>query len=619
MSSADPLPTGHRDVYELRNLSLPRKLLATTLLSAGIVLFALSWVAVITLVSWTSDIMLLTRWGDALAEVAQRHQRLFIALFAMNVGAVVMLFLVSRNLFRRTAIRVRVRKAVGILAVLVLLLHATLWALVPSSPLARALAGPVGAFTELVVLLCGLIPLWHIWVYTRWKRGQRRAQRVVIVGGGFAGLYAAMELDGALGHHAELEILLIDQNNYFLFPPLLPSAATGTVEPRQVTFPFRRILETTNIRFRKARVERIDPAQQVVHTASPEPGGSPQSLPFDYLVLSPGSATQTFNTPGVEENALFMRELADALAVRDRVIGCFEQAACQGAQASPPELLRFVIVGAGPTGIEVATELHDLIYHVLLKRYPEVDPSRIDIILVQSGDQILPGWDATVVGLAQRQLGTLRIRTLLNTRVAAVEKDVVVLKSKDESQRIGARTLIWCAGVQASPLLRSAGLALDRSGRVTVGADLRATGQERVFVLGDAAYFVDSRTGKALPPLGQVAFQQGSHTARNLVRLLQGQAPLPFRYFDFGALVSVGEHYAAVKLLGIRLSGFIGWLVWRTLYLMKLVGISNKIRILLDWTLDLLIERSITQIGYPTHAAEVAEVRVLAATDKRKS
>lgn len=601
--AADVIRSHRRDAYELRNLSLGRKLLATALLCGGLTIFLMSWLGGITLVSWTASSPLISRWGDALGEVAQMYPRLFVALFATNIGSLGLLFLVSRSLFRRSALRVRVRIAVGILAVLVLAVHTALWALLPMNGAARSLAGPVGVVTDLVLLFYVAVPLWQMWIYQRWSPPGGKKQRVVIVGGGFAGLYTAMDLDRTLGHHPDLEILLIDRNNYFLFPPLLPSAATGTVESRQVTFPFRRILETTNIIFHMATVEKIDPQKRLVYTTATADSKVAREVGYDYLVLCPGSTTQTFGTPGVTENAMFMRELADAMAVRDRVIGFFEQAATLSSREAKEELLRFVIVGAGPTGIEVATELHDLIYHVLLNRYPEVDASLVDIVVVQSGDQILPGWDSGVVGLAQRQLATLRIRLILNARVAAVGPDTVVLKAGGESQTLRSRTCIWCAGVQPSPLLKHVGLTLDRSGRAAINDDLRAVGQERVFVLGDSAYLLDKKTSRPLPPLGQVAFQQGPHAARNLVRLLQGRPTQPFRYFDFGALVSVGEHYAAVRLVGINLSGFLGWLVWRALYLMKLVGISNKIRVLLDWTLDLLIERSITQIGYGTRAA----------------
>ena len=192
-----------------------------------------------------------------------------------------------------------------------------------------------------------------------------------------------------------------------------------------------------------------------------------------------------------------------------------------------------------------------------------------------------------------RQLSKLGIRLILNDRVTRVETNEVNLRSQ---QAIKARTILWCAGVQPSPLLRTCGLPLDNSFRVPADPCLRAIGFPNVFVLGDSASCLDESTGKLLPPLGQVAFQQGSHTAKNLIRLLRQEPLEPFHYFNYGSLVSVGEHYAAADLLGFKFAGFIGWFIWRTLYLAKIVGFSNKIRVMTDWTLDLLIERSISQL-----------------------
>jgi NADH dehydrogenase len=186
----------------------------------------------------------------------------------------------------------------------------------------------------------------------------------------------------------------------------------------------------------------------------------------------------------------------------------------------------------------------------------------------------------------------LGVRLVLNARVIEVKANQVLLK---DGSSVQARTCLWCAGVQASPLVQACGLPIDKSGRIPISDDLRVEGFPHVFVLGDAAHFVDKKTNKSLPPLGQVAFQQGSHTAQNLVRLLQGKETKPFKYFNFGSLVSVGEHYAAVNLLGVKISGFFGWIIWRFLYLSKIIGMSNRIRIVVDWTMDLLIERSITQ------------------------
>lgn len=599
------------DAHELRNLPLGRKLIETAGLVGLTAVFVLTWALSLRSVreGYTSEAIFYF-FGNVLTDLKQESPRMFLVLCAGNLGSMGALFLMSRRLFRRTALRSRVRFALSLLCSGLTLLCGLLWATLRFGSLTNTLMGPASALGALVLLLCAAVPLKQMWIYHRVRpsaprRDQppgsvappatgARPRRVVLVGGGFAGLYAALELDRLVGHDRSLEIVVIDRNNYFLFPPLLPSAAAGTIETRQVTFPFRRIFETTNIAFRRATVERIDPDRRVIDAIVDREGvARGVEIEYDYLLLCPGSVTNTFRTPGAAEHALFMRELGDAIAARDQIIDCFERAAATPEENLRAQLLRFVIVGAGPTGLELATEIHDLVYDVLLKRYPEIDRRLVDIVLVQSGGQILPGWDERIVRTAAAHLATLRVRLVLDARVSAVSRDHVALQ---DGTMLRTRTCLWCAGVRPAPLLERAGLPLHASGRVPVGADLRVLGRDDVFVLGDAAYLVDERTGRPLPPLGQVAFQQGPRAARNVVALLEGRAPSPFRYFDFGALVSVGEHYAAVNLLGVRLSGFLGWFVWRTLYLAKMVGLSNKLRILLDWTLDLLIERSFTQL-----------------------
>jgi NADH dehydrogenase len=454
-----------------------------------------------------------------------------------------------------------------------------------------------------------------MWCHHRWRIAGDAPKKVVVVGGGFAGLYAALGLDRALGYHEKLEVSVIDKNNLFLFPPLLPSAAVGTIEMPQVTYPFRHIFETTNIVFKKGAVVAIDPLQRRVQMrvhlnddmTLERPETTDQFLPYDYLVLAPGSSSKTFNTKGVSENALFVRELEDAVRVRNRIIECFEAAACATDEVLQRQLLRFAIVGGGPTGIEIATEIHDMIHEVLLRRYPEVDPSWPEVSIIQSGPHVLRHWSPDVVEKTTEQIKKLGVKLILNTRVIEVQTHAVLLK---DGTKVEARTCLWCAGVQAAPLTASAGLPLDKNGRVAVTDDLRVDGFPEVFVLGDSASCTDKKTGKTLPPLGQVAFQQGDHTAKNLIALLKGRATKPFRYFNFGALVSVGEHYAAVNLLGVKLSGVLGWFVWRTLYLAKIIGMSNRIRIVIDWTLDLFIERSITQF-------QVDEDQKFSNTDRR--
>jgi len=427
---------------------------------------------------------------------------------------------------------------------------------------------------------------------------------VVIVGGGFAGLYTALELDRRLGHHRSLEIVVLDRRNYFLFPPLLPSVATGAIETRQVTYPFRRIFEATSVVFRKETVESIDVGARVIHTRADVDEKSTalhRELRYDALVLAPGSDTQTFRTPGVAEHAFFMRELGDAVSVRNHIIDCFELAAQEQSAERRAALLRFVVVGGGPTGVELMAEIRDLIEHVLTVRYPEVSPEEVDLVLVQSGAQILPGWHPTVVQRATDQLHALEVRTLTGRKVQSVSEFAVAL---DGGETLPARTTVWCAGVKPAGLLGAVDLPKHPSGRVPVEEDLRVPGRPEVFVLGDAA--LCQHEGKSLPPLGQVAFQQGTHTGKNLARLIRGEPLTPFRYFNYGALVSVGEHFAAIDLMGVRMSGALAWFIWRTLYLTKLVGFGNKVRVVLDWSLDLLVERSISQISASRQDLEAA-------------
>ena len=469
------------------------------------------------------------------------------------------------------------------------------WLYAPQCSSSNLFVGYIAVLAGAALFALALISLYQMWVYIRWRSPFGRPAKVVFVGGGFAGLYAARALHKKLGYSSDLELTVVDRNNFFLFPPLLPSAATGSIETLQVSYPFRRIFETTNIRFRKLEVTSIDPHKKCM-LARPTDDDSSASiqLDYDYLVLAPGSAVQTFKTKGVEENGFFLRELEDAVRLRNHVIERFERAAVLDSMERQQEELRFVVVGAGPTGIEIATELYDLIHHILLSRYPEIDPSAPQITLVQSGKQVLPGWEESIVKATGSQLAHLKMDVRLGERVVGVEPASVTLSS---GAILAARTVVWCAGVQPSPLLDRCGLARHASGRIEINPDLRTKEFSDVMVIGDVAHLVDEATGNVLPPLGQVAVQQGEHAGKNLARLLRGQPTEPFKYFNYGSLVSIGEHKAAIQVMGLKLSGFFAWIIWRSLYLTKIVGVSNKIRVIIDWTLDLLIERSFTQIG----------------------
>jgi NADH:ubiquinone reductase (H+-translocating) len=584
------------NVYQLRNLGVARKLAASVALVVGLALFLSGWVISVAAINWDFSWMTVVDWGTRLGTL---DTGLRSGLFVVHVSSLLVLLLTSRALVRRMPLPRLTRRALFAVATVLAVADVAAWALLPVVAAAQSLLG--GITLALALLMTYLVgaPLRALWQARRWPGEPGQPVRVVVVGGGFAGLYAALGLDRVLGWSEKLEVTVIDRKNYFLFPPLLPSVAVGAIETRQVTYPFRRIFEATNVRFKKETVERIDLERNVVFAKVDVDvdveGGAPRvrhdETPFDYLVLAPGSTTQTFNTPGTE-HAFFMRELGDAIALRNHIIDCFETAARESDRELVRKMLSFVVIGAGPTGVEVASEVRDLIDQVLLPRYPEVDAALIDVILIDSGERILGGWDGPVADRAEQQLARLGVRVLHQARVAGIGPDWVRLK---DGTRLWTRTACWCAGVGASPLLARTGLPLDRAQRVAVDPDCRVPGHPNVFVLGDACTF-PGKDGRPLPPLGQVAFQQGSATAANLVRLLRRQETRAFRYFDFGQLVSVGHQFASVRLLGVRLSGFIAWFVWRTLYLGKLVGFGNKLRVMLDWSLDLFIERSSSQI-----------------------
>ncbi len=585
-----------RNVYTLRNLAVWTKLLLSSVLLVAFTLFGLGWVVSVTAVNWGLSLGTLLDFGVRLSMLSPTLRA---GLFLAHLLSLLVILPVTLALIRHMPLPRLSRRALFVVASALAGLDVLFWLVVPVfAPARMALGVVVLGLTGLFGYLIGA-PLLAMWRRRNWPSPPEKPVRVVIVGGGFAGLYTAVGLDRELGYSERLELTVIDKKNYFLFPPLLPSVAVGAIETRQVTYPFRRIFEATNVRFKKETVEHIDLARRVVvskvdvdaDVSSGELRVRHDETPFDYLVLAPGSTTQTFGTKG-SDRAFMMRELGDAIALRNHIIDSFETAAREPDLELKKKMLRFVVVGAGPTGVEVASEVKDLVNEVLLPRYPELDASLIDVILVDSGQRVLGGWHAAVATSAETQLGGLGVRVLHGARVSEIGTDWVRLA---DGTCLEARTTCWCAGVKASPLLERTGLALDRAGRVEVDADCRVPAHPNVFVLGDAATY-KGKDGRPLPPLGQVAFQQGSQTARNIARLLRGEGTEPFRYFDFGQLVSVGHQFAAVRLVGVRLSGFLAWVVWRTLYLGKLVGFGNKVRVVLDWTLDLFVERSSSQI-----------------------
>ena len=584
------------NAHPLTNLPLWGRVARTLALGLGACMFTSVWWVIIAISGWGVSLRVVLTLGERLGSL---DPVAWSVLLGVHAASLLLLLGVLWTLMKQLALPKGFRFWLNMACVGLAAGDLLLWAVVRVLPSAQILFAPTVLSLALLLLVLSLLPLREMWLFSRWKH-EGPTRRVLIVGGGFGGMYTALELDRRLGYHPGLEVVLLDRRNYFLFPPLLPSVATGAIETRQVTSPFRRVFEATNVQFRREEIVDVDfeartvRSEVVMASDTDQPDRKIQrTMAYDLLVLSPGSTIQTYGTPGVRRHAFFMRELSDAVGLRNHIIDCFENAATETNPSLQRQLMRFVIVGGGPTGVELAAELHDLVMGVLADRYPEVNHNFIEVYLVQSAAGLVPGWDARLAAATEAQIAAMQIKVLLGVKVRGVTAHAVEL---DTGEHIATRTVCWCAGTRPSPLLKRCALRLER-GRALVEPDLQAVGMDGVYVLGDAAAVTDPRTGRPLPPLAQVAVQQGTYLGQSLVRRLKGEPMRPFKYFDYGALMAVGERFAVASLMGMQLTGPIAWFIWRTLYIAKMVGLGNRVRVVLDWTLDLLLERSIAQIG----------------------
>ena len=413
--------------------------------------------------------------------------------------------------------------------------------------------------------------------------------RIVILGGGFGGAYAAMYLERAL-RPDEAEILLIDRNNYFVFTPLLVEAGVGGLEPRHTVVSLRRFARRS--RFRMAEVRGIDLARRIVRIQPPDP---PQELeiPYDHLVLAMGSVTLLPPIPGLREFGYEMKSLRDAVALRDRMIRMLEVADGIDDPAERAARLHLVVVGANFSGVEVAGEFHAFMREAS-RRYPNVHPRECNVTLVELKERILQALDPDLARFAARNLMQRSIRVLLRTTVAEVHADHVLLSN---GERLAAHTVIWCAGITSNPTLAGVeGLPRDARGFVLCEPDLRACGLPDVWGIGDCAVNPDPQ-GNAYPATAQHAVQQARVLARNLRRVLRGQPTEPCRIRNRGSLAALGCRTGVARIGPLKLSGWAAWFMWRTVYLLKMPGLARGVRIALDWTLDLFFRREYSALG----------------------
>jgi NADH dehydrogenase len=412
-------------------------------------------------------------------------------------------------------------------------------------------------------------------------------KHVVIVGGGFGGLHLVRHLERSL-KRGEAEVTLVDRSNFSLFTPLLYQVATGELPPHAVAYPLRVPLAKAGFRFLRTEVEAIDVEKKTVRTADGE-------IAYDHIVIAPGSVTNDFGIPGVREHALVLKWLEDGRAVRHRILSTFEDAALLPDATQRRELLSFAIVGAGPVGVELAASMRDLMDHTMRGIYPSIDvhhePS---ITLIDGADRVVPAMDPRLSAIAQRRLEQLRVRIMLRTLVSEVGESS--LRTKDGMTLI-ANTVIWAGGVKTNPIVAACDLPHASDGRLVVDTSLRAGGRDDVIALGDAAHF--EQEGKPLPMLAQVAVLQAPTAAANIARLVRGEPPQSYVHKRKGDLVALGRTSAAAEFarpFHIVLSGLPAWTVWRTNYLMQLVGARNRGTLLVEWLLSYFSRRIVADI-----------------------
>jgi NADH dehydrogenase len=418
---------------------------------------------------------------------------------------------------------------------------------------------------------------------------------VVIVGGGFGGAYCARALERRLGRDGQ--VTLIDRHDYLVFHPLLIEAGTGSIEPRHAIVPVRDLLRRTT--FRMAEVTGIDLERRVVmHRLV----GSPHLVeaPYDDLVLAPGSVTRLPTedaVPGVRRLALELKNLADAVALRDRAMERMELASAIDDPHERRALLHMVVVGGNFTGVELAGEFHEFLQRAA--RRCGVDPREVGMTLLELSDRILAPLGKDLSDFAATHLRRRGIDVRLRTTVKAMHAGGVTL---DTGEDVVASTCVWCAGIEPSPLVAALGLPVDERGYIACDRDLRVIGHENVWAIGDAAVNPDAQ-GRAYPATAQHATRQGVHCARNVVAVSRGEATTPCDLASLGSLAAIGCRTGVAKVFGLRVAGFPAWWLWRTVYLLKMPGLARKVRVALDWTIDLVFSRDYVQLGVHTRGA----------------
>ena len=412
-------------------------------------------------------------------------------------------------------------------------------------------------------------------------------KHIVILGGGFGGIYAAIEFEKTLGRDADVDVTLVNRENFFLFTPMLHEVASSDLDMTNIVNPIRKLLR--RVEFFHGEVESIDLEQRQIRVVHGHTHHG-HTLPFDHLILAFGSVTNFYGLPGLAERALTMKTLGDAIYIRNRMIAHLEEANFECAASLRKPLLTFVVAGGGFAGVETIAGMNDFLREAL-PFYPHLRPDMLRLVLVHSGPVILPELGEQLGRYAHEKLSARGVEIRTNTKVIEISDQEVTLSDRT---RITSTTLVWTAGTAPNPLLATLPCQT-KGGRLLVNDCLEVPDWPGVWALGDCALIPDHVTGGYHPPTGQHALGEAKVAARNVTAAFRGTAKQPFRFRTIGQLAAIGRRTGVARILGFNFSRVIAWSLWRAIYLSKLPRIEKKLRVVLDWMLDLIFSKDLVQ------------------------
>lgn len=431
----------------------------------------------------------------------------------------------------------------------------------------------------------------------------KNKKKIVILGSGFAAVECAKKLESEFGNDSEIEIVMIGEDNFLLFTPMLPQVASGMIETRHIVFPIRTICKKT--KFYEGRIKNIDPYGKLVTLWGTGDKRS-ISIHYDFLVVALGSETNFFGMADVEKNAYTMKTLNDAVMLRNRIIDMLEQAENETNPILRKSFLNFVVVGGGFAGIETAGELMDLLLDVR-KYYPSIQKNDLKVIVLEAMGEILPGFNKKLAEFAEQKLKERGIDIQLKKAVTSFDGNEVTIKTLDETPKdsidqseinsIITKTLIWTAGTTPVNTIKRSMFKTEK-GKIIINDFLEVEKFPGVFAIGDCALFVDPITNRPFPPTAQIAEAQAKMAAKNLISLIKNSEKEKFAYHSKGQLAIIGKRTGIATFLGVNISGFLAWLIWRNVYLSKIPTFDKKTRVFLDWMIDLFFDRDVSRLNF---------------------